>query len=244
MKRYYCPNPEIGRLGPEESHHCLNVMRQKEGDYCAVFDGRGLELKVKIIGTDKKIVTYEKVSQNKVARFSEDTICLAQALTKSKSMDLIIQKATELGVSEIAPLQSDRSVAQVDSDSAEAKVEKWRQIAIDAAKQSGQNWLPTILAPTKPKAFVEALPRNAIKIIGSLQPEARPLKKILQETIGASKGPHKIVLMIGPEGDFTPAEIGEARATGFLPVSLGPTVLRSETAAIYTLSTILYELQS
>lgn len=242
MKRYYCPDPEVGRLSPEESHHCLNVMRQKEGDYCTVFDGRGLELKVKIKGTEKKIVTFEKVSRNQTTR-GEDTICLAQALTKLKSMDLIIQKATELGVTEIVPLQSDRSVAQVDSESADAKVDKWRQIAIDAAKQSGQNWLPSIMAPVKPKAFVEALPRNTIKIIGSLQTEARPLKKILQETIGATKSPRKVVLMIGPEGDFTPAEIGEARAAGFLPVSLGPIVLRSETAAIYTLSTILYELQ-
>lgn len=242
MKRYYCPNPEMGRLGPEESHHCLTVMRQKEGDYCSVFDGKGLELKVKITSTDKKIVHFEKVSQNRTNR-TEDVICLAQALTKAKSMDLIIQKATELGVSEIVPLQSDRSVAQVDSDSAETKTEKWRQITIDAAKQSGQNWVPTVLTPQKPKAFVDSLPRTAIKIIGSLQSEARPLKKILQETIGATKGPRKVVLMIGPEGDFTPAEIGEARAAGFLPVSLGPTVLRSETAAIYTLSTILYELQ-
>lgn len=242
MKRYYCPNPELGRLSPEESHHCLTVMRQKEGDYCSVFDGKGLELKVKITGTDKKIVSFEKVSQNRTTR-SEDVVCLAQALTKAKSMDLIIQKATELGISEIVPLQSDRSVAQVDGDSAEAKVEKWRQITIDAAKQSGQNWVPSLLAPVKPKAFVDGLPRNAIKIIGSLQSEARPLKKILQETIGTAKGPRKIVLMIGPEGDFTPAEIGEARAAGFLPVSLGPTVLRSETAAIYTLSAILYELQ-
>lgn len=243
MKRYYSPNPEVGRLSPEESHHCITVMRQKEGDYCSVFDGRGLELKVKITSTEKKIVSYEKVSQNRSTR-TEDIICLAQALTKAKSMDLIIQKATELGVTEIIPLQSDRSIAQVDSETAESKTEKWRQIAIDAAKQSGQNWIPAVLSPMKPKAFVESLPRTSIKIIGSLQSEARPLKKILQENIAAAKSPRKIVLMIGPEGDFTPAEIGEARAAGFLPVSLGPTVLRSETAAIYTLSAILYELQS
>lgn len=244
MKRYYSPTPEIGRLSAEESHHCLNVLRQKEGDYLTVFDGKGLEIKGKITGTDKKIVTFEKVSQNRSTR-TEDVICLAQALTKAKAMDLIIQKATELGVSEIVPLQSDRSVAQVDSDSAESKVEKWRQITIDAAKQSGQNWLPNVMAPLKPKSFVESLPRNSIKLIGSLQSEARPLKKVLQETVGATqgKGPRKVVLMIGPEGDFTPAEIGEARAAGFLPVSLGPIVLRSETAAIYTLSTIIYELQ-
>lgn len=243
MKRYYCPNPEIGRLSPEESHHCITVMRQKEGDYCSVFDGKGLEYKVKITSTDKKIVSFDKVSQNRSTR-TEDVICLAQALTKAKSMDLIIQKATELGVTEIIPLQSDRSIAQVDSESADSKTEKWRQIAIDAAKQSGQNWIPAVLAPMKPKAFVESLPRTSIKIIGSLQSEARPLKKILQEHIAAATGPRKIVLMIGPEGDFTPAEIGEARAAGFLPVSLGPTVLRSETAAIYTLSAILYELQN
>lgn len=242
MKRYYCPNPELGRLSAEESHHCINVMRQKEGDYCTVFDGKGLELKVKITSIEKKVVSFEKVSQNRTNR-SEDILCLAQALTKLKSMDLIIQKATELGVGEIIPLQSERSVAQVDSDSAEAKTDKWRQITIDAAKQSGINYLPSVLAPVKPKAFVDGVPRNAIKIIGSLQPEARPLKKVLQEGLASVKGPRKVVLMIGPEGDFTPAEIGEARAAGFLPVSLGPTVLRSETAAIYTLSAIIYELQ-
>lgn len=216
-------------------------MRQKAGDFLTAFDGKGLEVKAKITSIDKKIVHYEPITQNKVPPPAH-RVCLAQALTKNKAMDLIIQKATELGVTRIAPLASDRSVSQLDDEQAQSRIEKWRQIAIEAAKQSGQNWLPEFAPVQRVKPFVGHLKPAPVKLIASLQPEAKPLKQTLRDAFEEKGRDADVILMIGPEGDFTPAEMGEARATGFLPVSLGDIVLRSETAAIFSLSSILYEL--
>lgn len=245
MKRFFCPNLDSGILDDAESHHCLHVMRMKEGDLLTVFNGRGEEWKARLAGVQGKTVAFSQLSATTTERPTA-RVRLAQAMTKNKAMDLIIQKATELGVSSIAPLQSDRSVSHVEQAAAEARREKWRQITIEAAKQSGQNWLPEIEPLRKPGELSEELLRDpGMKLIASLQAEARPLKQTLRELLdaaGDSEAARHATIMIGPEGDFTPAEIGQARAAGFLPVSLGNVVLRSETAAIYTLSALLYDL--
>jgi 16S rRNA (uracil1498-N3)-methyltransferase len=241
MKRYYSSSIDHGLLDAEQSHHCAQVMRQEVGDLFAVFDGQGVEAKAKITEISRDEVKFKVLAKATSLRTAHP-VWLAQALTKPKSMDLILQKATELGVSELAPLQSDHSVAQVDEEKAEAKVEKWQKLTIEAAKQCGQNWLPVVHPPQAPKDFVAAIPRGAVKLIASLQPEARPLKTALKEQLQGLKPGTPIVVMIGPEGDFTPAEIGSARAAGFLPVSLGKIILRAETAAFFVLSAIAYEL--
>jgi 16S rRNA (uracil1498-N3)-methyltransferase len=241
MKRYYTTSLDKGTLDAEQSHHCAQVMRQAVGDIITVFDGHGVEAKARvteIAGDEVKFQVLARASSPRPAH----PVWLAQALTKPKSMDLILQKATELGVSELAPLASDHSVAQVDEEKAEAKIEKWRKLTIEAAKQCGQNWLPSVHAPVAPKDFIAALPRGAVKLIASLQPEARPLKAVLREQLPSLKPGTAIVVMIGPEGDFTPAEIGQARSAGFIPVSLGKIILRAETAAFFVLSALAYEL--
>jgi 16S rRNA (uracil1498-N3)-methyltransferase len=241
MKRYYSPSLDRGVLDAEQSHHCAHVMRQNVGDLFAVFDGHGTEAKGRITEIGRDEVRFQILAKASTPR-AVHPVCLAQALTKPKSMDLIFQKATELGVSEIAPLQSDHSVAQIGEDKAEAKLEKWQALTIEAAKQCGQNWLPVVRPPHAPKDFIVGVPRNAVKLIASLQHEARPLKTALREQLQGLKPGTPIVIMIGPEGDFTPAEIGQARSAGFLPVSLGPIILRAETAAFFVLSAIAYEL--
>jgi 16S rRNA (uracil1498-N3)-methyltransferase len=241
MKRYYTPSLDQGVLDAEQSHHCAQVMRQNVGDTLVVFDGHGTEAKARITEIGKNEVKFSVLAKGSSPR-TIHPVRLAQALTKAKSMDLIIEKATELGVSELAPLQSNHSVAQVDDEKAEAKVEKWKKLTIEAAKQCGQNWLPTVLAPQAPKDFVTALPKGAVKLIASLQAEACPLKTVLREQLAGLKPGTPIVIMIGPEGDFTPSEIGQARSAGFLPVSLGKIILRAETAAFFVLSSVAYEL--
>ena len=241
MKRYYSPSLDRGLLDAEQSHHCSHVNRQAVGELFAVFDGHGTEAKVRITEIARDQVRYEILAKAASPRPAHP-VWLAQAMTKQKSMDLIIQKATELGVSEIAPLQSDQSVAQVGEEKVEARVEKWQKLTIEAAKQCGQNWLPAVHAPRAPKDFVTEIPRGAVKLIASLQPEAKPLKSVLREQVSAIKPGTPIVAMIGPEGDFTPAEIGQALSAGFAPVSLGKIILRAETAAFFVLSAIAYEL--
>ena len=241
MKRYYAPSLDSGVLDAEQSHHCAQVMRQNVGDHFGVFDGNGHEAKARITEIAKDAVKFTVLAKAASPRPAHP-VWLAQALTKAKSMDMIIEKATELGVSELVPLQSDHSVAHVDDEKADAKVEKWKKLTIEAAKQCGQNWLPVVRTPQAPKDFVNALPKGAVKLIASLQAEAKPLKTVLREQLPTLKPGTPIVVMIGPEGDFTPAEIGAARAAGFLPVSLSKIILRAETAAFFVLSSVAYEL--
>jgi 16S rRNA (uracil1498-N3)-methyltransferase len=129
-------------------------------------------------------------------------------------------------------------VVKLDEDS--KKADRWREIALEACKQCGNNWLPEIQSPQKTHDFLSTLPKHDLKLIASLQPDAEPLKKILGES-GSLKS---VLILIGPEGDFTPAELGLAKSAGCLPLSLGPLVLRAETAAIYALSILHHELQT
>jgi 16S rRNA (uracil1498-N3)-methyltransferase len=241
MKRYFAPALDRGVLDAEQAHHCSDVMRQKVGDLLAVFNGEGVEAKARITEIGKDEVKFQVLSKAVTPRTAHP-IWLAQALTKPRSMELIFQKATELGVAEFAPLQSDHSVVRVDEEKADTKVEKWRKLTIEAAKQCGQNWLPTVHAPLAPRDFFASIPRGAVKLIASLQTEAKPLKTVLREQLPGLKPGTPIVIMVGPEGDFTPAEIGAARSAGFAPVSLGKIILRAETAAFFALSALAYEL--
>jgi 16S rRNA (uracil1498-N3)-methyltransferase len=155
-----------------------------------------------------------------------------------------VQKAVEIGAAEIAPIISDRTIVQVDSESASQKQTKWQQIAIEAAKQCGQNWLPRVHVPKKlAEFFSTSYQPFDLRLIGSLQPDAQQLKNIL-ETYSSEHGdrPRSVLMLVGPEGDFTPAELALARRHGCQPITLGPIILRVETAAIYCLSVLSYEL--
>ena len=153
-------------------------------------------------------------------------------------------KAVEIGAAEIAPIISDRTVVQVDSETAVQKQAKWQQIAIEAAKQCGQNWLPRVHPPKKLTEFFSASEQAFdLRLIGSLQPDAQHFKKILKTYSSEHDDrPQSVLMLVGPEGDFTPAELALARRHGCQPITLGPIILRVETAAIYCLSVLSYEL--
>jgi 16S rRNA (uracil1498-N3)-methyltransferase len=159
-------------------------------------------------------------------------------------MDLIVQKAVEIGAAEIAPIISDRTVVQLDAEGAAQRQGKWQQIAIEAAKQCGQNWLPRVHQPRKLSEFFSASDqRFDLRLIGSLQPDAQHLKKVLQAYSNEhADRPRTVLMLVGPEGDFTPAELALARGHNCQPITLGPIILRVETAAIYCLSVLSYEL--
>lgn len=228
-------------LSGEEAHHCVDVMRCREGDRVIAFNGAGTEAEAEILATAKGSVTLRPKLVSETPR-PPARITLAQAVPKGKNMDLIIQKATELGVSVIAPLLSERTVVQLDGEDLEKRRQKWQRIAIEACKQCGQNWVPEVRTPMKVEAFARQS-RDPLKLIAAISPESRSLKTILAVR-GEENGPtpDAASLMIGPEGDFTPAELSQAYSFGFAPLSLGPIILRSETAAIYALSITGHEL--
>src|ERR1700730_12276681 len=246
MHRFYIApqdwNPNSLSLSESEAHHARNVLRMKRGDRVVLFNGRGREVTAEIVDLAGDEIRLRKLHEAETPQL-RCRITLGQAIPKGKNMDLIVQKAVEIGAVEIAPLISERTIVDLGSKEAEQKQAKWRQIAIEAAKQCGQNWLPAVQTPRNLKQFFAQPGSFDLRLIGSLQPDAIYLKNILGDyTEQHQDRPRNVLMMVGPEGDFTPAELALAKSNGCQPITLGPIILRVETAAIYCLSVLSYEL--
>jgi 16S rRNA (uracil1498-N3)-methyltransferase len=246
MPRFYLPSHQWLLSGPQlntfDTHHAAHVLRCEIGDSIVIFDGRGTEAMATIIGFEKKggLQAILSIGTPKKTLPSRCQVTLAQAVPKGKNIDLIIQKAVELGASQIIPLLTERTILRYDNQKdALQKQERWQQIAIEACKQSGQNWLPQVEKPSHLLEFLKMLRQpDQLLLIASLESEKDSLKKILQN----STSPKTVTIMIGPEGDFTPKEYEAAKNVGFQSVDLGPIILRTETAAFYCLSVLSHEL--
>ena len=270
MHRFYIApedwNPDSLVLGGAEAHHARDVLRLQPGGRVVVFNGRGHEITAEIAKVTRDEILLRKMHEARLPPLP-CRITLAQAIPKGKNMDLIVQKAVEIGAAEIAPLISERTIVHLEAKEAAQKQAKWQQVAIEAAKQCGQNWLPTVQIPKTPRNFFLAVetgvspapnpemqPTSAsggplqgrgldLRLIGSLQSDAVHLKTVLADYEREHHArPASVLMCIGPEGDFTPAELNLARSNGCRPITLGPIILRVETAAIYCLSVLSYEL--
>ena len=247
MHRFYVPpaewNPDAPILSGAEAHHARDVLRLKRGDKAVLFNGRGREVTGEIVDLARGEVQLRKLHESETPPL-RCHIALGQAIPKGKNMELIVQKAVEIGASEIIPLISARTIVDLNEEEARQKQAKWQTVVIEAAKQCGQNWLPQVHTPRTMKDFFAELPRPFdLRLIGSLQPGALHLKKILADYSSEHRRlPESVLMLIGPEGDFTPAELALARSHGCRPITLGPIVLRVETAALYCLSVLSYEL--
>lgn len=241
MHRFFLPPPEWNSASPTldagESHHALDVLRLEEGERVVVFDGEGGEATAQIASIEGKRAHLKVMTRSKTQALP-CAITLAQAVPKGKNMEFIIQKSVELGAARIAPLLSDRTVVQLDADDVEKKRLKWQETALEACKQCGQNWIPEIASPKSVKAFFESGDKYDLMLIASLQPDARKIKDVLAEFPSVRSA----LVLVGPEGDFTPAELALAKSHGCRPVTLGPIILRTETAALYCLSVLAHEL--
>jgi len=237
-----CLGSEITLTG-REAHHAQDVLRLRVGGRLEVLDGAGAELLCEVRETSAKLLRLT-VRQRNQAPPRSHSITLLQAIPKGRTMDAIIQKATELGVARIVPLLSERTVPNLEGDSAEAKREKWQQVAIEAIKQCGNPWLPVVEAPVTTKEFLARNEPFELPLVGSLLNDRRhPRQCFADFERDHGRLPRTLCAWIGPEGDFTPAELGAIKGSGALPITLGPLILRSETAALYTLSILAYELQ-
>lgn len=231
-------------LSPEESHHLVRVNRARPGDPVVVFDGRGREWSCECLEADRR-ATRLKVLSRRELPLPPGQITLAQALPKGKSFEMIVRKATEIGVTRIIPLISARTEVRLDDARQEAKGQKWEATAIEAAKQSGNSHLPAIDPVQSLEEFIQGADVFDFKLIASLQGGAVSLRRAFQEYQASKEvAPAQPVWLVGPEGDFTSAESAAAANAGFIPVTLGPLVLRCETAAVYALSILSYELQN
>ena len=246
MHRFYVMpenwNADPPVLREAELHHARDVLRLEPGERVVVFNGRGHEIMAEITKVTRKEIQMRKLHETRVPPLRCE-IMLAQAIPKGKNMDLIVQKAVELGAAKIAPIISDRTIVHLQDKEAVQKQAKWQQVAVEAAKQCGQNWLPTVQIPRKLSDFFDGIAPLQIRLIGSLQSDAVHLKTVLAEYESEHESrPSSVLMCIGPEGDFTPAELNLARSHGCRPITLGPIILRVETAAIYCLSVLSYEL--
>ena len=231
-------------LDANESHHLVIVNRARLGDTVVAFDGHGTEWICELVG-DRRHAAVLKVRFKQAIKPLPYEITLGQALPKGPGMDAIVRKATEIGTSRIIPLESERTQVHLDGERSEKKIEKWQVAALEAAKQCGNAFLPEVLPVANATQFMAQARGYDLKLIASLQPGAKSLKATLAQFQSANgRLPRKVLWLIGPEGDFTPAELSTARSEGFEPITLGPLVLRCETAAVYALSILSYELQN
>lgn len=247
MHRFYLPpaewQPAALRLTGAEAHHARNVLRMQPGDKAVLFNGGGREITAEVASVSGREVVMRKLHEGSTPPL-RCRITLAQAIPKGKNMDLIVQKAVEIGAARIVPIVSDRTIVRLDAEDTAQKQGKWQTVAIEAAKQCGQNWLPEVQTPCTLAQFFGEGHSFDLQLIGSLQSDALHLKQILADYSTAHEGgrPTSALMLIGPEGDFTPAELNLARSLGCRPITLGPIILRVETAAIYCLSVLSYEL--
>jgi 16S rRNA (uracil1498-N3)-methyltransferase len=248
MHRFYlapeqCQGPTL-ELSERDAHHALHVLRLGEKARVVVLDGVGDEFLCEVLRADRREVSLKVLQKTRMNPLPYQ-VTLIQAVTKGKAMELIVQKATELGASRIVPILSERTVGQLDPSQALAKAQKWETLTVEAIKQCGLVWRPKVEPAATVRAFLGQGERWDMSFLASLQPEARHPRFYFEAFYSEWKRmPRSVCVWIGPEGDYTPAEINSIRAAGVLPITLGQLVLRTETAALYCLSVLNYELQS
>lgn len=225
-------------LGQEETHHLHTVLRAKRQSRVTLFDGQGRSAEAEIVSLDRREARLRVLQQFVHPRPPVDLL-LVQGIPREQKMDLVIQKATELGVSRILPVQTDHAVVRVREDNEASKLDRWQKIALNAAKQCGAEWLPGVAPVQGLEACLAALPHVDLFLHASLDPDARPLREVLQQA--RATAPRVIAALVGPEGDLSARERALARNAGARAVSLGSSVLRSETAALFVLSVLVYE---
>lgn len=214
-------------LSPFESHHLVSTNRARAGELVVVFNGNGTEWDCILEEANKRSAILQMQTIRQIPRF-EVCITLAMAILKGKTFDVILRQATELGVSKIQPLLTERT--QVHVKDVSSKLEKWQGHLIEGCKQSGNPWLPELAAPTPLKSFITSYPIESA-IVASLETTAKSWNEI---------NPLKATtLFIGPEGDFSEEEYRELESRRVLPVSLSRHVLRSETAAITAIAQLI-----
>jgi 16S rRNA (uracil1498-N3)-methyltransferase len=240
MPRFYIPNPRIEqkllKVEGSEVRHIRRVLRLKVGDRLVLFDGSAKEYEGIIIEESPSSVVMKVENISSPARESPLEITLAQSLLKGEKMEYLIQKATELGIEKIIPFFSSRSVPLLDKSKKLRRYHRWEKIAIEACKQCGRITVPRVEPLQVYSEMLGMAPSEALRLI-LWEKKGRGLKEVLK----GSKGRTKIFFVVGPEGGMSDEEVGEAEKAGFIPITLGKRILRSETAGLCLLSVVQYE---
>jgi 16S rRNA (uracil1498-N3)-methyltransferase len=216
-------------LPAQAGEHLTRVLRLSPGAPFVMFDGRGGEYAAELAAGGKP-VRARVLRHDPVERESPLDITLLQGVARGERMDLIVQKATELGVGRIVPVLAERSVVKVDAKQRERKREHWQSIVVSACEQCGRNRVPEVASPLALGDAMAALPSNATRCL--LEAEAPASLAV------AARENRSFVLLIGPEGGLADHERQLARAHGFVAQRLGSRILRTETAGLAALATL------
>lgn len=230
MPRFYCPQPLAAGATvdlPESVAHHLHVVRLQPGAALTLFDGRGGQYRATLLETGKKRASASVDAFDAVDVELPYAVTLAQGLPEGAKMDWIVEKAVELGVAAVQPLAAQRSVVRLSGERAEKRQAHWQGVIESASEQSGRNRLAQLLPLAEFRRWIEA-------------PQESPQPRILLSPRGTqslagwaqANAPQALTLLVGPEGGFSPEEEDAAIAAGALPLSMGPRVLRTETAAL------------
>jgi 16S rRNA (uracil1498-N3)-methyltransferase len=217
-------------LDAKASHHIASVMRAKVGEYLTLFNGRGGEYRSVIEKIHKRniICQIEEFNSNEVESPLE--LYLAQGISRGEKMDYVIQKAVELGVKKIIPLLTERCTIKLDEDRSAKRFQHWQSIIISACEQSGRNYLPELLPPmTLENSFYSIQADHRFVLAPTVSGK-------LKET--GIQSTQRVIVLIGPEGGLSEREISQACQQGFLPLNLGPRILRTETAAVAAITAL------
>lgn len=238
---------DVITVGEADHRYLTRVLRLGIGDPVTVFDGVAAEADTRITRIGPRAVELTVEARRLVGAESRLTLTLIQALAKGEKLDLVVQKATELGVTRIFPVTSSRSIPQLEAMRAIGRRARWQKIAREAARQCGRADVPAIEVVTPLSTALHAIPKDALRIL--LWEDARGTK--LEQVLPAATGdepdlarggggrapaPLEIAVAVGPEGGFSPAEVEGAKAAGFVPAGLGPRLLRTETASLAILA--------
>jgi 16S rRNA (uracil1498-N3)-methyltransferase len=234
VPRFYLPltlvEGEILGLGEQPAHHVMHVLRLRPGAAVRIFDGKGCEHEGMIRGVRRTQVTVEIGKAMASIPEPPFAITLAQGIPRGDRMDLILQKAVELGVTEVQPLWTARSQTRTSGERQEKRLRHWQGVVISASEQCGRATLPGLETPVEYRSWLAGTHRHDCRIL--LSPEARQSLCTMQPP-GDS-----ILLLVGPEGGISAEETTLAAAAGFIPVRLGPRILRTETAALAMLASL------
>jgi 16S rRNA (uracil1498-N3)-methyltransferase len=209
-------------VAPVQAHHVIHVLRLQAGDVLTLFDGRGNEYAARIRRIDKSGMTLTITGQREVNRESPLTIVLAQGISSGERMDYTVQKCVELGVVAIQPLLTQRSVVRLRGERADKRIAHWQAVAAAACEQCGRNQVP-LVQPLQPLTQWLGAPRDGTRYL--LSPHSPTRLRELTPPQGT------VTLLVGPEGGWNEAETAAAQVAGFSALTLGPRVLRTETAA-------------
>lgn len=243
MSVFYVKNEQINNqkafIIGDDVKHIKDVLRYKIGDNLNICDQNGTKYITKIVSFTKEQIDLciEKICKD--TSEPKIKVTLFQGMPKADKLEFIIQKSTEIGINEIVPVITDRVIVRLDEKNVLKKLERWNKIALEASKQSGRQKVPEVKKPINIKNFIENISKYDILLLPYECEKEQTIKAVLKNL---DKKCENIAILIGPEGGFSEDEIKMLNNENVKIVTLGPRILRTETAGIATLAMVLYEL--